>query len=199
MKKYCKFFLAYSLVLTLVTLAKPPDAVAQMGGTVEGIVTLNGNPVIDAEIQFKDIERRGKPLKVKTTKKGCFNRFIPIGRYKVAVHINNEKVWENPSVEVCAPRSGCLEGKDTRVIPPISLVTAKGVLKVNNENWICQKCSHKEYEVGEIHVAGGFWPKIFNIQNKKYASISCLKCSYTEFYKGQKASTVQNIFDFFTN
>ena len=52
------------------------------------------------------------------------------------------------------------------------------------KNWLCPKCNHKEYEVGEIRVAGSFWTKIFNVQNKKYASVSCAKCSYTEFFKG---------------
>ena len=70
---------------------------------------------------------------------------------------------------------------------------------MEHENWICQKCKHKEYEVGEIRVAGSFWTKIFNVQNKKYASVSCLKCSYTEFYKEQPSSRLTNVFDFFTN
>ena len=70
---------------------------------------------------------------------------------------------------------------------------------MEHENWICQKCKHKEYEVGEIRVTGSFWTKIFNVQNKKYTSVSCLKCSYTEFYKAQKSSTLGNVFDFFTN
>ena len=56
---------------------------------------------------------------------------------------------------------------------------------MKHENWICQKCEHKEYEVGEIRVTGSVWTKIFNVQNKEYASVTCVNCSYTEFYKGQ--------------
>ena len=70
---------------------------------------------------------------------------------------------------------------------------------MQHENWSCPKCNHKEYEIGEIRVAGGFWTKIFNVQSKKYASVSCLKCSYTEFYRGQPSSRITNVFDFFTN
>ena len=70
---------------------------------------------------------------------------------------------------------------------------------MKHENWSCQKCSHKEYEVGEIRVAGSFWTKIFNIQNKKYSSVTCSKCSYTEFYQGHPSSRLGNVFDFFTN
>ncbi len=70
---------------------------------------------------------------------------------------------------------------------------------MQHENWSCPKCNHKECEIGEIRVAGGFWTKIFNVQSKKYASVSCLKCSYTEFYRGQPSSRIENVFDFFTN
>ena len=70
---------------------------------------------------------------------------------------------------------------------------------MQHENWLCLKCKNKEYEISEIRVTGGFWTKMFNIQNKKYSSVTCLKCSYTEFYKGQPSSTLGNIFDFFTN
>ena len=69
---------------------------------------------------------------------------------------------------------------------------------MKHKNWLCPKCSHIEFEVGEIRVTGSFWTKIFNIQNKKYSSVSCSKCSYTEFYLGQPSSTLANVFDFFT-
>ena len=69
---------------------------------------------------------------------------------------------------------------------------------MQHENWLCPKCSNKEYEVGEIRVTGSFWTKIFNIQNKKYSSVSCSKCCYTEFYRGQPSSGLANVFDFFT-
>ena len=69
---------------------------------------------------------------------------------------------------------------------------------MQHKNWSCPKCSNIEYEVSEMRVAGSFWTKIFNIQNKKYSSVSCSKCSYTEFYLGQPSSTLANIFDFFT-
>ena len=69
---------------------------------------------------------------------------------------------------------------------------------MQHANWSCPKCSEKEFEVGEIRVTGSFWTKIFNVQNKKYSSVSCSKCSYTEFYKDQPSSRFANVFDFFT-
>ena len=70
---------------------------------------------------------------------------------------------------------------------------------MKHEKWSCPKCNHKEYDLDEMRVAGSFWTKIFNIQNKQYTSVSCTKCSYTEFFKDQPASGLANVFDFFTN
>ena len=69
---------------------------------------------------------------------------------------------------------------------------------MQHNNWVCLKCDHKDYDVGEVRVSGGFWSRIFDVQNKKYSTVSCEKCGYTEFYKGS-SSTLGNIFDFFTN
>lgn len=64
-------------------------------------------------------------------------------------------------------------------------------------NYVCAKCSSAEFETGEIRVAGGNWSRIFDMANKKFTSVTCKKCSYTEFYKGSP-STLGNILDFFT-
>ena len=69
---------------------------------------------------------------------------------------------------------------------------------MQHENWLCPKCNHKEYEEGEIRVTGSFWTKIFNVQNKKYGSVSCSKYSYIEFYKDQPSSRLANLFDLFS-
>ena len=63
----------------------------------------------------------------------------------------------------------------------------------------CPKCREKNYDLGEIRVAGSFWSKIFNDMNKRYSSVKCEKCYYTEFYKNQSLSSIANGFDFFTN
>jgi len=68
---------------------------------------------------------------------------------------------------------------------------------MQHDRWSCPKCLNRDYETGEIRVSGGFWSRIFDVQNKKYTAVSCEKCSYTEFYKGN-SSTLGNIFDFFT-
>jgi hypothetical protein len=64
----------------------------------------------------------------------------------------------------------------------------------------CIKCKG-EYEQGEMRAAGGFWTKIFNIQNKKFTTLSCIECGYTELYNKKSNSSkdkAENILDFFT-
>ncbi len=68
---------------------------------------------------------------------------------------------------------------------------------MKHRKWSCLRCSGGEYETGEIRVSGGFWSRIFDVQNKKYSAVTCGKCGFTEFYK-RDVSTLGNIFDFFT-
>tara|TARA_Y100001958_G_scaffold149661_1_gene132531 strand:- start:236 stop:448 length:213 start_codon:yes stop_codon:yes gene_type:complete len=69
---------------------------------------------------------------------------------------------------------------------------------MQHKNWSCNKCGHNEYEIGEMRVAGSFWQKIFNVQRAKFASVTCARCNYTEFFKGVKGSRITDFFDFFT-
>lgn len=62
----------------------------------------------------------------------------------------------------------------------------------------CPKCSNTTYEIDQMQATGGTFSKLFNIQNKKFSSVTCKKCTYTEFYKAS-TSRLTNIFDFFTN
>ncbi len=64
--------------------------------------------------------------------------------------------------------------------------------------WICPKCGNTSYETDEFRATGGAFAKIFDVQNKKFATVSCTQCGYTEIYK-RTTSTLGNIFDFFTN
>jgi predicted nucleic-acid-binding Zn-ribbon protein len=62
----------------------------------------------------------------------------------------------------------------------------------------CPKCSNTTFETDRFHAAGGLWAKIFDIQNKVFATVSCTHCGYTETYKGT-TTTLSNVFDLFTN
>lgn len=65
-------------------------------------------------------------------------------------------------------------------------------------NFTCSKCGNTQYEIGEFHAAGGFLSKLFDVQSKRFTTVTCKKCQYTEIYRTD-SSTIGNIFDFFTN
>ena len=65
-------------------------------------------------------------------------------------------------------------------------------------DWKCIKCGNAEFEKDQFQATGGNFAKIFDVQNKKFITISCMKCGYTEIYKTTTDNTM-NIIDFFTN
>ncbi len=65
------------------------------------------------------------------------------------------------------------------------------------KEWICPKCGCKEYEKDQLQATGGNFAKIFDVQNKKFFTVSCVQCGYTELYKTVSSATM-NIIDFFT-
>ncbi|MHC4477227.1 MAG: zinc ribbon domain-containing protein [Planctomycetota bacterium] len=62
----------------------------------------------------------------------------------------------------------------------------------------CPKCQNVEYEIGEFRAAGGFLTKILDVQSKRYTTVTCTRCRYTEIYQA-KSSMLGNIFDLFTH
>ena len=59
----------------------------------------------------------------------------------------------------------------------------------------CTKCGCQSYERGKFYSTGGNFAKLFDVQNKKFITISCRNCGYTEIYKAT-ASVGMNILDF---
>ncbi len=43
------------------------------------------------------------------------------------------------------------------------------------------KCSKEEHETGQMKRADGFLSKMFDIQNKKFITVSCKKCGFTRY------------------
>jgi predicted nucleic-acid-binding Zn-ribbon protein len=62
----------------------------------------------------------------------------------------------------------------------------------------CVKCGSHEYTQDEMRATGGFLAKLFDVQNKRFVTVSCAKCGYTELYK-KSSNTLGNVLDFFTN
>ncbi len=69
---------------------------------------------------------------------------------------------------------------------------------MNNSKYVCPKCGNTQYETDEFRATGGFLSKVFDVQSKKFTTVTCTRCKYTEIYKAS-SSMLGNIFDLFTN
>ncbi|MDY0109823.1 MAG: zinc ribbon domain-containing protein [Candidatus Krumholzibacteria bacterium] len=65
-------------------------------------------------------------------------------------------------------------------------------------NYICPKCRNTAFETGEFRATGGFLTKVFDIQSRRFTTVTCTRCKYTEIFKAD-SSTLGNIFDFFVS
>ena len=68
---------------------------------------------------------------------------------------------------------------------------------MRHDNWQCQKCGNREYDADQFRATGGNFAKIFDIQNKRFTTVTCTNCMYTEIYRTE-SSALANVFDFFT-
>ena len=57
--------------------------------------------------------------------------------------------------------------------------------EVHKQQYVCAKCGCQHYESDQFQATGGNFAKIFDIQNRKFITISCTRCGYTELYKAQ--------------
>ena len=69
---------------------------------------------------------------------------------------------------------------------------------MKTSKYVCPKCGNHGYEASEIRTTGSFVTKLFNIQNKKFTTLTCSRCRYTELYAAS-SNQLGNILDFFTN
>ena len=68
---------------------------------------------------------------------------------------------------------------------------------MEQKQYVCVKCGNQSFESDQFQATGGNFAKIFDIQNKKFITISCTRCGYTELYKANSDSG-WNILDFLT-
>lgn len=66
---------------------------------------------------------------------------------------------------------------------------------MEKKQYICPKCGCQQYEHDQFQATGGNFAKIFDVQNKKFITVSCTECGYTELYKSG-ASTGWDVLDF---
>ena len=72
----------------------------------------------------------------------------------------------------------------------LSTKTAK-----TKSSYTCPKCGSTTYETGQIRVSGDIWSSVLDVENKRYDSVSCTQCGYTEFYK-KTVSRAEKVLDF---
>ncbi|MCY1152943.1 MAG: zinc ribbon domain-containing protein [Sphaerochaetaceae bacterium] len=69
---------------------------------------------------------------------------------------------------------------------------------MNKKQYVCPKCGCTHYQSDVFQATGGNFAKIFDVQNKKFVTISCDNCGYTELYK-KNSSSGMNVLDFLLN
>jgi hypothetical protein len=67
---------------------------------------------------------------------------------------------------------------------------------MNHKSWKCPKCQHREYETDQFRATGGNFAKFFDVQNKRFTTVSRTRCTFTEIYR-TPSSKLGNVFDFF--
>lgn len=66
---------------------------------------------------------------------------------------------------------------------------------MDRQQYVCPKCGSYSFETDQFQATGGNFAKLFDIQNKKFITISCCRCGFTELYKAT-SSDGWNILDF---
>jgi predicted nucleic-acid-binding Zn-ribbon protein len=69
---------------------------------------------------------------------------------------------------------------------------------MRDSRWVCPKCRSNDFEVDQFRATGGFLAKIFDVQNKRFTTVTCEHCRFTEIYRADQ-SMLGNIFDLFTS
>lgn len=64
--------------------------------------------------------------------------------------------------------------------------------------YICPKCGCRTYEQDQFQATGGNFARLFDVQNKKFYTISCTDCGYTELYRAETSSGM-DVLDFLMN
>ncbi len=66
---------------------------------------------------------------------------------------------------------------------------------MEKKQYVCPKCGCTSYESDQFQATGGNFAKLFDVQNKRFITVTCSNCGYTELYKKPEDSTM-DIIDF---
>ncbi len=66
---------------------------------------------------------------------------------------------------------------------------------MEQQQYVCPKCGCTRYESDQFQATGSNLMKLLDIQNKKFITVSCTNCGYTELYRAE-TETGWNVLDF---
>jgi predicted nucleic-acid-binding Zn-ribbon protein len=66
---------------------------------------------------------------------------------------------------------------------------------MNQQQYVCPKCGNESFTQDQFQATGGGLSKLMDVQNKRFITISCTRCGFTELYKGE-TDTGMNVLDF---
>ena len=78
-------------------------------------------------------------------------------------------------------------------------MTDNKTLNMDKQTYTCKNCPNTEYTTGEIRTTGGGIARFLNLQNKKFITVSCNECGYTDLYQVDGSGKLGTILDIFTN
>ncbi|MDO4482356.1 MAG: zinc ribbon domain-containing protein [Bacillota bacterium] len=58
---------------------------------------------------------------------------------------------------------------------------------MDKSKYVCPKCGCTEFDHDQFQATGGQFAKVFDIQNKKFLTVSCRQCGYTELYRARNS------------
>ncbi len=66
---------------------------------------------------------------------------------------------------------------------------------MEQKQYVCPKCGCRRYDADQFQATGGTFSKLFDIQNKRFITISCQQCGFTELYRAESDGAM-NVLDF---
>lgn len=66
---------------------------------------------------------------------------------------------------------------------------------MEKQQYVCPKCGNQNFISDQFQATGGNFAKIFDVQNKRFTTVSCTRCGYTELYR-MDTDAGWNILDF---
>jgi predicted nucleic-acid-binding Zn-ribbon protein len=90
-----------------------------------------------------------------------------------------------------------LPNTDSNQVVAPSLASQRQLVPIQSRSMFkCPKCGCRSYTLGQSLCAGGFLSKILNIQTRKFVTVTCNDCGFSEFYERYQ-SPWANVIDIF--